>query len=171
MTTKKSSSAKPSTATKGPTPAQQAKTTAESVKTAVENTGLAAPSAGDVQKARTEGVKDAIKEDAKDAYHYATDGQLPGEPPVRQHIGYDDIMLWEPNLRRGIDDFEAAIAEDAPSPIPEEKVYGLLALERNGQNRTPYVQAMMKRLDLKANELPGGGPPYTNDVTNVTELK
>ena len=30
---------------------------------------------------------------------------------------------------------------------------------------------MMKRLDLKASELPGGGPAYTNDITNITELK
>jgi hypothetical protein len=55
--------------------------------------------------------------------------------------------------------------------LPEEKVYGLLALERNGQNRTPYVQAAMKRLGLKASELPGGGPGYTNDVHPLSELK
>lgn len=157
--------------TKESTAKQQAKATAQTAKEGAENTGLAAPSLAQVEKARAEGVTEAIKEQAKDAYTYATDGQQPGEAPAgRQWIGHDDIMLWEPNLRLGIDEFEAAIAEDADAVIPAEKVYGLLALERNGQNRTDYVKAMMKRLDLKASELPGGGPGYTNDVTPITSL-
>jgi hypothetical protein len=104
---------------------------------------------------------------------YATDGNLLADPAdaPRTFPGYDDIMQYEPILRQGPDAFEAAIAEDAPTPIPEEKVYGLLALERNGQNRTPYVQAAMKRLGLKVSELPGGGPGYTNDVRPLSELK
>jgi hypothetical protein len=28
----------------------------------------------------------------------------------------------------------------------------------------------MKRLGLKADELPGGGPAYTNDLTSITDL-
>jgi hypothetical protein len=155
-----------------PTAKQQARTAAETAKTGAENTGLAAPSLSQVEKARAEGVTEAIKEQAKDAYNYATDGQLPGDPATtRQFHGHDDIMLWEPNLRLGIEEFEARIAEDHDTPIPEEKVYGLLALERNGQNRTQYVQAMMKRLDLTADQLPGGGPDYTNDVTPVSKLR
>jgi len=50
-------------------------------------------------------------------------------------------------------------------------VYGLLALERNGQNRTDYVKAAIKRLKLtKDDPLPGGGPGYTNDVHPVSDL-
>ena len=149
----------------------QARTAAETAKTGAENTGLAAPSLSDVQKARAEGVTEAIKEQVKEAYVYATDGQQPGEPSSRrQWHGYDEIMQYEPLLRLGIDEFTATIAEKSDTPVPENKVYGLLALERNGQNRTDYVRAMIRRLDLKPEELPGGGPGYTNDVTPVTKL-
>ncbi len=149
----------------------QARTAAETVKTGAENTGLAAPSLAAVEKARTDGVTDAIKEQAKDAYIYATDGQQPGAPSkARQWIGHDDIQLFAPMLALGADEFADAIAANATPPIPEEKVYGLLALERNGQNRTDYVRAAMKRLGLKADELPGGGPGYTNDTTPISKL-
>lgn len=159
------------TMTKETTAKQQAKQTAETAKDGAARTGLAAPSLSQVEKARAEGVTEAIKEQAKEGYIYATDGQQPGEAPGgRQWTGYDEIMLYEPNLRLGVDEFEAAIAEDADAPIPAEKVYGLLALERNGQNRTAYVRAMMKRLGLKADELPGGGPGYTNDTTPISKL-
>lgn len=151
----------------------QAKTTAATAKAGAENAGLGEPSVGEVEKARNEGVVEAIRENAKDAYNYATDGQLPGEPATRHFTGHDEIMLYEGNLRLGIEEFTALISAEGPkngAPLPEEKVYGLLALERNGQNRTDYVKAMMKRLDLKSNELPGGGPGYTNDTTNITAL-
>ncbi len=149
----------------------QAKLGAETAKEGAERTGIAAPSLNEVEKARAEGVTDAIKEQAKDAYTYATDGQLPGDPAAaKQYIGHDDITLWAPNLSLGVEPFEQAIDASAPVPIPEEKVYGLLALERNGQNRTPYVRAMMKRLNLKADQLPGGGPGYTNPVNSLDEL-
>lgn len=126
-----------------------------------------------IAKAREEGALEAEREAGKDSYRYATDGNLAGDPEnaPRTFPGYDDIMLWEPNLRLGVEEFQARIAEDSQMPIPEEKVYGLLALERNGQNRTPYVRAMMKRLDLKVSELPGGGPGYTNDVRPLTTLE
>ncbi len=149
----------------------QAKTAAETAKVGAENTGLAAPSLSDVQKARAEGVTEAIKEQAKEAYVYATDGQQPGEPSTkRQWTGWDEIMQFEPLLGLDLESFAKAIAEDAAGPVPENKVYGLLALERNGQNRTDYVKSMMARLDLKADELPGGGPGFTNDVTPVSKL-
>ncbi len=149
----------------------QAKTAAESVKTGAENTGLAAPSLSDVQKARTEGVTEAIKEQAKESYIYATDGQQPGDPTdaFKWH-GYDDIAQWAPLLALDIEGFAEAIAEDAGPPVPDVKVYGLLALERNGQNRTDYVKAAMARLGLKADELPGGGPAYTNPVVSLDKL-
>lgn len=130
-------------------------------------------SGSEIEKARKEGALQAERDAGRDSYRYATDGNLLADPEdaPRQFTGYDDIMQYEPLLHQGVEAFEAAIAEDAPSPIPEEKVYGLLALERNGQNRTPFVQAAIQRLGLKANELPGGGPGYTNDVRPISDLK
>lgn len=115
---------------------------------------------------------DAAEQVAKDALvsEIEQDTGTAGVPTGSRWLGSDEIMLWTHFLDLGADEFEAAVADDADHPIPDNKVYGLLALERNGKNRTPYVQAMMKRLDLKPEELPGGGPGYTNDVTNITSL-
>lgn len=142
----------------------------QEAKSVAENSGLKPLSASERADAQKEGQKEAIKEAAKDTYQYLTDGNLPGDPPKRQFVGHDDIMQWEPLLSLGIDAFVERIKEGGEPNVPEEKVYGLLALERNGQNRTDYVRAMMKRLDLKADELPGGGPDYTNDTTPISKL-
>lgn len=128
--------------------------------------------------ARKEGAKKDVEENAKDTHRFLTDGNLPGEVPARQWHGSEETQQWAHNLQLGVEAFEKLVAskpgkEDlnkGEQSIPDEKVYGLLALERNGQNRTPYVKAMMKRLDLKADELPGGGPSYTNDLTSITDL-
>lgn len=125
-------------------------------------------SQSEIDKARKEGTLEAAKEQAKESAKFLLDGNMPGEGANIVYPGHEEIMQWSDNLDLGIDAFKEAIAEDGR--IPEEKVYGLLALERNGQNRTEYVKAMMKRLDLKADELPGGGPGYTNDVTAITKL-
>lgn len=164
--------AKATTSRKATAAKTNAKASAEQKVDAAKTVGVKV-SAGEIAKARKDGAIEAEKQAGKDSYAYATDGNLPGDPDdaPRQFIGYDDIQQYAGLLGQGPEQFETTIAEDAPVPIPEEKVYGLLALERNGQNRTPYVQAMMKRLNLKANELPGGGPAYTNDVRPVTELK
>ena len=135
------------------------------------NSGLETPSAAEIAKAQKEGVKEQVKESAKDTYRALTDGNLPGDPPARQWIGMDDIMGFEPLLDLGVKEFEARIAEDSDNPVPEEKVAGLLSLERAGRNRTPYVQAMCKRLGVKSPyEVTNAGPGYTNDVHPVTEL-
>jgi hypothetical protein len=84
--------------------------------------------------------------------------------------GWDEIQGWADLLELGPKEFEDRISEKADNPIPENKVYGLLALERNGQNRAPYIKAAMKRLDLKPDELPGGGPAYANTVTPIEDL-
>jgi hypothetical protein len=120
--------------------------------------------------ARKEGAKEDAKEAAKDSHRYLTDGQNLGEPVGRQWTGHDEIMQFAPALDLSVEDFEKRIAKNSDTPLPEEKIYGLLALERNGRNRTPYVKAAMKRLGLKADELPGGGPAYTNDLTSITDL-
>lgn len=120
--------------------------------------------------ARKEGAKDAVKEAAADTYKFLTDGNLPGDTPDQRWIGHDDIMQFEPLLSLGVDEFTKRIGKTGEPPVPEEKVYGLLSLERVGQNRTPYVKAMMTRLGLKKEDLPPGGPDYTNDVTATTKL-
>lgn len=125
----------------------------------------------ELKAARKEGAKEDAKDAAKEAHRFLTDGQNIGDAQSAKYLGHDEIMPWAPTLELGPDAFEEAIGEKAEPSIPEEKVYGLLALERNGQNRTPYVKAMMKRLGLKkGDELPGGGPAYTNDVTPTTAL-
>jgi hypothetical protein len=124
----------------------------------------------ELKTARKEGAKEDAKEAAKDTHRFLTDGQNIGEAVGRQWTGHDDIMQYAPALDLAVPAFEERIADKSDAGLPEEKVYGLLALERNGQNRTPYVKAMMKRLKLKADELPGGGPAYTNDLTSITDL-
>jgi len=126
----------------------------------------------EAKDARHEGAIEAIKEDAKDARRSLTDGAQPGEPAVTPYLGSDETNLIAFHLERGPDAFADLIkgnAKDA-GELTDTQVYGLLALERNGKNRTPYVKAMMKRLKLKADELPGGGPAYTNDMTSITDL-
>jgi hypothetical protein len=162
MTKRKSSAAAASTRK------QADKTTAKAVEA---NSGLPTLSESEVAAARVEGMKEAVKESAKDAYKGLTDGVNLDEPPARQFIGKDDIMAFEPLLSLGVKEFEARIAEKSDNPVPEEKVAGLLELERSGQNRTPYVQAMCKRLNIKSPyEVTSAGPGYTNDVHPVTEL-
>lgn len=171
MTAKKTSSSKPRT-----TARQQSDSSSDAKIGAAKSVGVDV-SKGDISRARHDGAIEAEKKAAEDSYRYATDGNMAGDPDdaPRQFTGYDDIMQFEPLLGLGVEAFEATVAEEpvppATVPIPEEKVYGLLALERNGQNRTPYVKAMMKRLGLKASELPGGGPGYTNDVQPLTLLE
>lgn len=137
------------------------------------NASADAATLSDAEKAAAikEGAKDAAREAGKEIAE-ANEGSLASDAePRRQFTGYDEIQQYAGMLGLGIDAFVAAIAEDAPAPIPEEKVYGLLALERNGQNRTDYVKAAIKRLGLtKDDPLPGGGPGYTNDIHPVSDL-
>jgi hypothetical protein len=160
------------TAKKENTAKQQAKSVAETVKTGAENAGLAALSTGEVEKARNEGVKDAITENAKDQYNYATDGQLPGEPPVRQFTDSDShTNLIDHMLSMSPDSLKEAVDEKADSPMSEGQVANLLKLERAGQNRTAYVELLCKRLKVKSPyEVTDAGPGYTNDVSNIKEV-
>lgn len=162
MTSKKSNTAK-----------QQARATAESVKEAAERTGLAAPSTSEVEKARKDGVTEAIKEDAKGSYRYATDGALPGDPPRRQIINTGEHTNFiDGLLALGPDALKAAVDEKADRPLSEEQVANLLELERSGPNRTPHVEILCKRLKVKSPfEVTTAGPGYTNDVSNVTPVR
>lgn len=147
---------------------QAAKATAKSV---ADNSGLKTPSPAKIAAAQTKGIEQSIKESAKDTYEALTDGEQLGEPPVRQYTGMDDIMRFEPLLDLGVKEFEDRIADGGDNPVPEEKVAGLLSLERAGRNRTPYVKAMVERLGVDSPyEVTNAGPGYTNDVHPVTEL-
>lgn len=154
------------------TAAATRKASAETEKRVAAQTGAKAPSEAEIAKAKAEGAIEDIKDTAKDQHRALTDGNLANDTGARQWHGKDDIMQFEPLLSLGIDEFTARIAEDnTDAPVPEEKVAGLLELERSGQNRTDYVQAMCKRLEVDSPyEVTNAGPGYTNDVTPVTRL-
>jgi hypothetical protein len=150
------------------------KASAEQTAAAVEaNSALSAPGASEQASAQKEGIREAIKESAKDTFKALTDGNLPGEAPARQFTGMDDIMLYAPVLDLDPEPFVDAVSEKPKnSPVlPEEKVAGLLSLERAGKNRTPYVKALMDRLAIDhPGEVTNAGPGYTNDVHPTSEL-
>lgn len=151
---------------------QQAKSATETAREGALNTGLAAPSTSDVQKARNEGVTEAIKENAKDAYQYATDGQLPGEPQQNRFLGSDShTNMIDGMLSLSADDLTAAVDPKADAPLSEGQVANLLKLERAGPNRTDHVRALCTRLKVKSPyEVTDAGPPHTNDQTSITKL-
>jgi hypothetical protein len=87
--------------------------------------------------------------------------------------GSDEIQMFAHfvDVNASLDTLKKAI--DEKDGIPENKIAGLLILERNGQNRTEFVKAMVKRLGIKdlKKELPqAGGPDYTNDQTALSAL-
>lgn len=134
-----------------------------------EATGLPKLSDAELAAAQKEGVKEAAKEQAKDSAAFLADNEPPA-PPAKQWHGKDEIMQYAHIVDLDIEAFEEAIAEK-DGGIPEEKVAGLLELERSGKNRTDYVQALCKRLGVKSPyEVTSAGPDYTNDVTPVTKL-
>lgn len=160
------------TKSKSNTAKQQARAAAETAKEGAERSGLAAPSTGAVEKARNEGVTEAIREDAKEAYRYSVDGQLPGDPPAPRPINTGAHSNFLEGMRGlGPDELEAAVDEKADAPLSEEQVANLLEMERSGQNRTPHVQILCKRLKIKSPyEVTAAGPAYTNDVSSITEI-
>lgn len=128
-------------------------------------------SGAEQKKARAEGAKEAVKDAAKDSYMSLTDGVLPGDPPQDRWPGKSEIQQYAGLIDLPIEQFKKAIDGKQPSDVPEEKVAGLLGLERAGKNRTPYVQAMVKRLGVSSPyEVTDAGPDYTNDVSPITKL-
>lgn len=134
-------------------------------------------SGAELKAAQKEGAKQDATDAAAESHRFLTDGNLPGEPTNMRWHGYDEIQPWAFYLDGSLDAIKDAVKDGG---IPDNKLYGLLALERNGQNRTDYVKYMIDQLDLKkdadkdtdlATVIPGGGPSYTNDTTNVSDLK
>lgn len=150
----------------------QVKSATETAREGALNTGLAAPSEKDVKEARNEGITESIKEQAKESYEYATDGQLPGEPADQRFLGSSQhTNMIDGLLALGVDELKERIDPKADDLLSEDQVANLLKLERAGPNRTDHVKALCKRLDIKSPyEVTMAGPPYTNDQTNVTEL-
>lgn len=131
------------------------------------------PELSDAEKraAQKEGVKEAHKEGAKEYTRYH-DGEQPGAPPEHPFLGSDEIMQYADLLELSAEALAERVDGDHPSPIPEEKVAGLLALERNGKNRTDWVKVLLDRLPVDSvYDVPrAGGPAYTNDTTPVSAL-
>lgn len=66
-------------------------------------------------------------------------------------------------LDLGPDAFVSAISAAASPLLTSDKLTAVLALERNGPNRTPYVQALCDRLGVASPyESYSGGPAFTN---------
>lgn len=138
---------------------------------AVEAAGLPKVSQTDINKAQKEGALEAAKEDAKAAFRYAADNLANGEGGGPRYPGMHDVMQFAGLLDLGVDEFQNRIKDGADNPVPEEKVAGLLELERSGQNRTDYVKALCKRLGVDSPyEVTAAGPGYTNDTTAITKL-
>jgi|GEM_PF-1309232 len=148
---------------------QARKQTADAVEA---GSGIKTPTGAALAKAQEEGVAEAIKEQAKDAYQYLTDGQLPGGPPGRQFTNSDaHTNMISGMLALSPEDLAEAIGPKADSPVTEDQVANLLKLERAGQNRTAYVQLLCKHLGVKSPyEVTNAGPGYTNDTTPTTPL-
>lgn len=142
-----------------------------------QNEGLAANSPlppvseADRKEAMVEGIKDDLKEVAKDAHRALTDGNLPGEVAPNQWPDSGEIMQFAHLIELPLDELKRATAKDAGYGVSDGKVAGLLELERSGKNRTDYVQYLCQRLGVKSPyEVTNAGPGYTNDTTNVTAL-
>lgn len=123
---------------------------------------------GAVQK---EAAKELAKEAVTQEARASTGTESEVDPASTRWQGADEVQQFAPLLDGGYATLEKAM--DPKEGIPEEKIAGLLILERNGQNRTEFVRGMMKRLKIKdiRKELPqAGGPDYTNDTTNLSEL-
>ncbi len=131
--------------------------------------------ASEEAKAQKQGKREAAvevaKEQAVQEAYLDTGTQGEPDPNLNRWAGADEIQMFSHLIEGGIEALKKAI--DPKDGIPEAKVAGLLILERNGKNRTEFVKLLMKRLgitDLRK-ELPqAGGPDYTNDTTNLTDL-
>lgn len=126
-------------------------------------------------KAQKEGVLQGYRDIAAD--QLTAPVGLPGDDEAaaeaqRKRMPADvNTTPLEPFLLLGVDELADVVDPKADRPLDENSVKGILALERNGKNRTPYVQLLCKRLGVKSpTEVYHGGPPYTNDVSNVTKI-
>jgi hypothetical protein len=138
-----------------------------------DNKADATPTEAEIAKATKEGVLDRVAE----AANLQDDPAVKGDPPEGdRYIGKSEIMQYAHYVDFDLEGLKAALDPKADNAIADNKVAGLLGLERGGKNRTDFVKAYMDRLRI-ANpklkspyEVTDAGPPYTNDVTQVTKL-
>ena len=121
------------------------------------------------EEAEKEGVKEAIKKSAETAF--LTRSETEGETVGDRWPGKSEIMQFVDVLDLEVEEFKKVISGKADRQIAEDKVAGLLGVERSGKNRTEYVKAMMARLGVKSvYEVTNAGPSFTNDVTPTSAL-
>lgn len=129
-------------------------------------------SPAEAKKARHEGALETVKEDAAAARRSLTDGAQPGEPSTDVYAGSDESQQYAYMIEDGPDDFEKRV-NGKDSVVTDVMAAGLLKLERAGQNRTPYVKTLLKKLKLKGSEInkvTSAGPAYTNDMSLISDL-
>lgn len=132
------------------------------------------PSKAEIDEAKKEGILDAVRESAStaDIDRQATEGELTG-PRFFNLFGTNQL---EHLTDMGLEALEDAIDPKGDEPLDENVIANLLALERNGKNRTDFVKLLMKRLKISGldqlrTDIPwAGGPDYTNDVTAISKL-
>lgn len=136
-----------------------------------KNDGL--PSEAEIAQAKKEGLLDAVREGQTTQ---GIDSLKGDEPQGEKYLGQHEIMQWAHYVDFDLEALKAALDPKADNAIPDNKVAGLLGLERGGKNRTAFVEVYMGRLRI-ANpklkspyEVTSAGPGYTNDVSSVTKL-
>lgn len=131
------------------------------------------PTEAEIAAAKKEGALDAVREGQTTQDIDSIKGE---EPQGDRYIGQHEIMQWAHYVDFDLDALKAALDPKADNAIPDNKVAGLLGLERGGKNRTAFVKVYMDRLRIgnpklkSPYDVTSAGPPYTNDVSNVTKL-
>lgn len=130
----------------------------------------------EMDEAHKEGALEAVREGVRAAV-LADTGTTGDEDAMaeaeRLRVAPDlQSTVLAPLLALPLDTLVKRLSNDkVEGHIGFEDAKGLLHLERSGQNRTPYVEALMKRLGVKdPRDVTSAGPSYTVDVSNVSHL-
>lgn len=129
----------------------------------------------ELDEAKRDGVKEAIKDGMSGTVAADTGTTAPGEAvdaqKYRVRLDLQSTFL-APLLDLGLDDLKDRLTDEKHTFfIPFEDAKGLLHLERSGQNRTPYVKLLMKAIGVDdPYKVTSAGPGFTNDVTATTKL-
>lgn len=130
----------------------------------------------ELDEAHKEGALDAVREGGRAAV-LADTGTTGDEDAMakaeRLRVAADlQSTVLAPLLALPIDTLVKRLSNDkVEGHIGFEDAKGLLHLERSGQNRTPYVKALMERLGVDdPRDVTSAGPSYTVDVSNVSHL-
>lgn len=130
----------------------------------------------EIDQAKREGALDAIRDGGAAAV--LADTGTTGDPEAAaeaQRLRVDPALqstVIAPMLDLPLDTLVQRLSNDKVQGfIDFETAKGLLDLERSGRNRTPYVEALCKRLGVDdPRDVTHAGPSYTVDVSNVSHL-